>query len=664
MNEPSPRSSTLSSPWTFFAVTFLWTWALCGVLIVFDLSDRPALSGALLLGAMIGPGVAGIYFTQRTRTREQRRDFWRRVIDVRRLTWPWVVAVVAIPFGLQIASGAFDGLLGGAGPSWGEAAGAFLADPATQILSLWIISLVPFFEEMGWRGYAQDRLMERHGAVGASVILGVVWSVWHLPAFFVPGTYHASMGFFTLEALLFFVGVVALSMVVSWIYINTRRSILIMVVLHAMVNLSGELIALTERGEVFFTVAWIVAAVAIVLTCGPSMHAGRIRWSRRVPAATALLVVAVGVAVVAPRAVANPMIDDEMTRTLGEVRAEYDLPGITAAVVLPDGSVHTAASGFADVERGIAMRPDTPMLAASVGKTFVAATAVSLADEGVVDLDGPVARWLADRPWFERLPNHATITLRHLLDHTSGVVDHVHDEAFREIFAREWGDPSADVSAERWIGLVLDREPLFAPGEGFAYSDTGYLLAGLVIEAGAGRSLDELVLERFVAPLGLTSTRPSDRRDLPGLACGHVAADDPFGLPRRTLDARGMMVWDPAIEGAAGGLASTARDLAVWAHWAFTEGPTRPAVTAPEPSVGAASGYALGVAFHEGGAFGPTCGHAGWIPGTVTSMRFHRDHGVAVAFQVNTDVGAEVFVPELEQRLAGLAVEAVHRAGR
>ncbi len=664
MNEPSPRSSTLSSPWIYFAVTFLWTWSACAVLIAFDLSERPLLSGALLLGAMIGPGVTGIYFTHRTRSSEERKDFWRRVIDVRRLTWPWVVAVVAIPFGLQVASGVLDGLLGGTGPSWGETAGAFLADPATQILSLWIISLVPFFEEMGWRGYAQDRLMERHGAVGASVVLGVVWSVWHLPAFFVPGTYHASMGFFTLEALLFFVGVVALSMVVSWIYINTRRSILIMVVLHAMVNLSGELIALTERGEVFFTLAWIVAGVAIVLTCGPSMRAGRIRWSRRVPAATAVLVVAVGVAVVAPRAAANPVIDEDMTRTLDEVRAEYDLPGITATVVLPGGSVHTAASGFADVERGIAMRADTPMLAASVGKTFVAATAVSLADEDEVDLDGPIARWLADRPWFERLPNHATITLRHLLDHTSGLVDHVHDEAFREIFAREWKDPSADFSAERWIGLVLDREPLFAPGEGFAYSDTGYLLAGLVIEAATGRPLGELVRERFVEPLGLTSTQPSDRRELPGLACGHVAADNPFGLPRRTLDARGSMAWDPAIEGAGGGFASTARDLAVWAHWAFTEGPTRPAVAAPDPSVGTATGYALGVAFHAGGAFGPTCGHAGWIPGTVTSMRFYRDHGVAVVFQVNTDVGADSFVPVLEQRLAGLAVEAARRTGR
>ena len=527
MNAPESRSGFLANPWTYVAATFLWTWSLCAVLALNDLSANPALSGTLLLGAMIGPGVTGIVFMRLTRDAAARRDFWRRVFDVRRLTWPWIGVTVAIPFTLQLGAGALDALFGG-GPSWGEAAGEFLASPVQQILTLWIITLVPFFEEIGWRGYLQDRFMERFDAVRASLVLGVVWSVWHVPAFFVPGTYHAAMGFLTLESLLFFVGIVALSVVVSWIYLNTGRSIVIMVLFHATVNLSGELIALTRNGETLFTLAWFVLAAAIVLVCGRTMRVPPLRSALRAGTTTALIAVAC-------LAASDAAATSRLQAVVDSVRTAHDLPGLSAAYARADGSIESAASGLADVERGVPMRVDTPMLAASIGKTFVGATAASLADEGLVDLDAPISRWLAGRVWFERLPNHDTITLRHLLDHASGLPDHVHDERFVRSFGREWDDPDADLSAERWIGFVLDREPLFPAGQGFAYTDTGFLLAGLVLEAATEHTLSESIGARFLDPLRLASTLPSDRPDLPGLACGYVAPDGPIALPRRTV---------------------------------------------------------------------------------------------------------------------------------
>ena len=652
--------SIVSSPWIYFAATFAWTWGFCALLIFGDLGAREGAASAILLLAMIGPGVTGILFNRLANDPQQRRDFWRRVVDPRRARAPWLLATLAIPFVLQLSAGLFDGLFGGAGPCWGDAAPAFLAEPMTQLLSLWIITLVPFFEELGWRGYAQDRLMRRHSGLGASVILGVVWSLWHLPAFFVPGTYHADLGFFSIDALLFFVGVVALSVVVSWIYLNTGRSILVMALLHATVNLSGELIALTPRGEIFFTLAWIALAVAVALVCGRSL-----RFERRrpilAPASVATLLV-LGIVIAGPagsaRAERNAPADElaaELTAVLDSLRVAHDLPGLTAAYALPGGEVVTAAAGAADRERGIPMRTDTPMLAASIGKTFVAATAAALHDEGVIDLDAPVARWLGERSWWTRLPNHEVVTLRHLLDHTSGLADHVHEDAFREAFARAWRDGAPTPDAETCIGLVLDRQPAFAPGEGFAYSDTGYRIAALALEEATGRPLTVMISERWLRPLGLDGTFPSDRPDLPGLACGYVGDDDPFGLPRRTIDENGVMVFDPAIEGAGGGFASTSRDLAVWARWAFTEGPTRPE-RVPFARIDEDRGYGLGVASRRGDTLGPVYGHAGWIPGTVSSLRYYPDHGVAVAFQVNTDAKADVFVSALEAELARRAV--------
>jgi D-alanyl-D-alanine carboxypeptidase len=80
-------------------------------------------------------------------------------------------------------------------------------------------------------------------------------------------------------------------------------------------------------------------------------------------------------------------------------------PGATAAIALPDGTVVTAAVGLADVENARPMTPDTPMLAASIGKTFVAATVLALESEGLLSRADLVSVHLGDRPWFDTLPN-------------------------------------------------------------------------------------------------------------------------------------------------------------------------------------------------------------------------------------------------------------------
>jgi uncharacterized protein len=265
------EKSYLKSPWIYFGATFLWTWGLCGFLVFKDMGNAPTLSFFILLLGMIGPGVTGILFTYWTRSKEENRDYWCRVIDTKRLTLFWLAIAVGLPFGLQVMAGVIDGLSGGVGLRWGDSAAAFIENPVNQFLTLCIISLIPFFEELGWRGYAQDLLEEKHSALSASLILGCVWSLWHLPASFIPNTYQAGLGIGTPEFYLHFGGIIVLSVVISWIYINTHRSILIMVVFHAMVNLAGELFKLSEMGETIYTFCWVSAAVTIVFVFGKDM---------------------------------------------------------------------------------------------------------------------------------------------------------------------------------------------------------------------------------------------------------------------------------------------------------------------------------------------------------------------------------------------------------
>lgn len=654
----------IKTPWAYFLATFVWTWSLCGILIWTDIGSGSALAFIILIVAMIGPGITGIGFTYLNRSKEEIRSYWQRVIDVKRLTLFWLAVAVGLPFALQLMAGAIDGLTGGVGLRWAEAAGAFISNPVSQILTLCIITLVPFFEELGWRGYAQDALQEKHSALTASLILGGVWSLWHLPASFIPGTYQAGLGIGTLEFWLHFVGIVVLSIVVSWIYINTRRSILIMVIFHAMVNLSGELIALSEIGETIFTFCWISAALAIALGFGKQMRVqpettGDVRWRH----VALILLIGVGLPLVATTSGHSSDPHARFQAELETMRDQNGFPGATAAYILPDGTVDVAAVGLADVDANLPMSPDSRMLAASIGKMFVSATVLALAHDGALDLDAPISTWLAERPWFERLPNHNTITVRHLLNHTSGLPNHVESDAFARAFAERWSDVERPFSPEELIGFVLDQPALFPPGEGWQYTDTGYVLLGLIIEAASGNSYEEEVTRRFLDPLNLTHTEPSNRIELSNLATGYLNADNPFGLPHQTTTRPGVMAWHPGVEWTGGGLVSAPHDLVIWAKALFEgeamSGDYRTDLLRTTP-LGDDAGYGLGVAIHDGGPFGPTYGHGGWIPGYCSSLRYYPQHGVAIAFQINTDIdvmeGDPSAVDEMERRLAAVVL--------
>lgn len=260
----------------------------------------------------------------------------------------------------------------------------------------------------------------------------------------------------------------------------------------------------------------------------------------------------IATAIAASLALAGPApaesTQDQLQSLLDNFQEEYGFPGVTAAIALTDGSIVIAAAGVADADAGTPMTPDSRMLAASIGKSFVAMTALSLESGGTLFRSDLVSRHLGGRDWFTRLPNHGTMTVGDLLRHTSGLPDHVHVEGFQSEMASRMASGSAGFTPEEAIAFVLDSDPLFPAGEGWAYSDTGYLLLGLVIEQAGGAAYYDLVAERFLTPLGLTATTPSDTPILPGLAAGYVGEDNPFGLPQRTMDDAGRLLWDPAME--------------------------------------------------------------------------------------------------------------------
>jgi D-alanyl-D-alanine carboxypeptidase len=363
-------------------------------------------------------------------------------------------------------------------------------------------------------------------------------------------------------------------------------------------------------------------------------------------------------------------LDRRFQAELDALHQELGIPGATAAYALPDGSLGVAAAGLADTEAGTPMTVDSRMLAASIGKTIVGALALALAQEGKLNLDDPVSRWLGDRPWFARLPNHSTMTVRHLLTHSAGLEDHVYQDEFHQAFRDAWRKPGNAFPPEALVQFILDKPAKFEAGKGFAYTDTGYILIGLVLEKAAQRSFYEEAARRFLVPLRLNATTPSDRPELPGLASGYTPADNPLGLPAKTTRAPGVLLWNPAIEWTGGGFVSTPRDLAAWAkalyEGAAMQGPYTKDLLASVPVTGfflrlivGRIHYGAGVGIYEKTPLGPMYGHGGGIPGYSSSMRYYPDHRFAVAFQVNTDVDPDSFAEAMEGRLARVVAAAL-----
>jgi D-alanyl-D-alanine carboxypeptidase len=333
-------------------------------------------------------------------------------------------------------------------------------------------------------------------------------------------------------------------------------------------------------------------------------------------------------------------LPEALQRKLDELRERSGVPGITAGIVLVDGTSIGLASGLADTVTREPMRPSSLLLQGSVGKTYVAAVALQLVQEGRLDLDAKVSTYLGDEPWFAQVPNHADVTVRHLMNHTSGIVRYEFDERF---IADLLAQPDRIWRPEEQIAYLFGSEPPFAAGAGWDYSDTNYLILGLIIERLTGETYYAELRRRVLEPLSLANTVPSDRRRIPGLVQGYGGPENPFGPAEMLVD--GVFAFNPQFEWTGGGIASTAADLARWGK-ALYEGRAFDATLLPvmldgvPARLGPNARYGLGVIIRPT-PLGESWGHSGFFPGYLTELAYFPEYRVAVAVQVNSsDFGA------------------------
>ena len=344
--------------------------------------------------------------------------------------------------------------------------------------------------------------------------------------------------------------------------------------------------------------------------------------------------------------------------TLDPIHAAGRFPGITAGIVLGDGTAFGLASGFADTVRQVRMTPNDRLLQGSVGKTYVAAVALQLVHEGRIGLDEKVASYLGSEPWYSRLANGSDVTVRQLMNHTSGIVRY----EFKPEFTRDLtANPEKVWQPRELIAYLLDTPAPFSAGQGWEYSDSNYILLGMIIERVTGSSYYAEMQRRLLGPLGLRNTVPSDRRTIPGLAQGYAGPNNPFGGTDAMIT-DGRFAINPQFEWTGGGVASTSEDLARWAKALYEGRAFHPsllpqALDGVPARLGRDVRYGLGVMLRPT-PLGMTWGHSGFFPGYLTEVMYFPETKVAIAVQVNTSVQRSLggpptrFILALAQTLA------------
>ncbi len=337
--------------------------------------------------------------------------------------------------------------------------------------------------------------------------------------------------------------------------------------------------------------------------------------------------------------VAQPSTD-VINKKMAQLMSDSNFPGASFAIVLPNGDVVTSAVGKSSKEKKTALKESDLMMSASIGKTYFSAIALSMLLEKKLSLDDNVSKYLGTEKWYKQIPNHADITIAHLMRHQSGIPRYIFN---RKVWEDAIKNPDMKWTPGDQLKYIYDANPVHPAGKGWAYSDTNYILLGLILEKITRKSVYELVNTELLTPHKLSETFPNNRREMPGLVQGYSSAFAVLGMPDKTI-ANGKFVFNPEMEWCGGGFLCTSRDLAKWAHILYSgnaiEGDYLGLLTgeAADSSrmLGPNSKYGLGVIIRKTD-LGPMLGHDGGFPGYTSTMGYFPDHKISAALMYNSD---------------------------
>jgi D-alanyl-D-alanine carboxypeptidase len=349
-------------------------------------------------------------------------------------------------------------------------------------------------------------------------------------------------------------------------------------------------------------------------------------YTRALPLATVCLLAlacAPGLPPSAAPAAAGPALAPEVLSAVDSIaRAAVSggqVAGMAVAVSSGGRQVFGRGYGVLRVEDGAPVTDSTVFRIGSIAKQMTAGAIMRLEEEGRLSLSDPVGRYLVHAP-----AHWEAATIRHLLTHTSGIPSYTDLDEF-------WAVATEHLPAERRIGMVRDLPLSFEPGSRWAYSNTGYLLLGEILERVDGRPYGRYVQEELLAPLGLRETGACSEAD-PRMAQGYRPGAEVL-VPARTNQVGGPF--------ADGDLCSSVRDLLRWTDALASGRVVRPGtyqrmITRARLDDGTEVHYGFGFDVMHLDGVGRIIEHGGGVPGFIGHLAYYPERGVAVAVLTNT----------------------------
>jgi D-alanyl-D-alanine carboxypeptidase len=337
-------------------------------------------------------------------------------------------------------------------------------------------------------------------------------------------------------------------------------------------------------------------------------------------------------------------IDRALTERM-QTLVDAGYPAVLASVTTPDGGSHDVAVGQGDITTHEAPPIDGEVRIASNTKMFVATVVLQLVEEGRVALDAPIDTYLPGLITGEGIDG-TRITVRQLLQHTAGLPEYAD-----QIAADAFGAQETYIAPRDMLDIALSRPAVFAPREKWEYSNTDYLILGLLIEAVTDRALGTQIDERIVQPLGLEHTY------LPAPGERELRGEHPRGYHARTVgELLDISDLDSSFAWAAGALVSTPRELDTF-MLALLDGELLGPDLLAEMQTTVPAGdelwpegaYGLGLQSYPLSCGGLAWGHGGDIPGTQTRNAVGPD-GTAATIAV-TSLPWAIVSPDDEEKL-------------
>ncbi len=318
----------------------------------------------------------------------------------------------------------------------------------------------------------------------------------------------------------------------------------------------------------------------------------------------------------------------QLQSILDESVASQGIPGAVMHISTPDGT-WIGASGVANLKTKTPLKPRDRFRIASMSKMFVATVVLQLWEETKLSLDDTIADWLSEEI-AERLPNSDAITIRQLLNHTSGLEDYLSTDGYAEAIATT--EASHVWTPAEAIEYAFDLEPVGEPGEKHYYSNTNYILLELIVQAATGNILAQEIRDRILTPLQLNDTFTEMRENIPGgFVHGYSDWDGDGKRDDVTRKNDGFGLGD-------GGLVSTASDVARFAQALFANEELLEPETLEQMLTyvddGEGDRYGLGVSAWES-AWGEAFGHGGRSGGFLSTSWYLWDEEVTVVVLAN-----------------------------